>query len=252
MNEPLHFKGYDSSADFDRARFQLATPFQYLDIALDVAASNMQVEIAGDFLYCDTAFDGVVTIELNTQQDAPLAPFQIKAGFAMQALFKKLKVSWNAQPGKKIRILYSTGERIIPALTGNLTISGTIATLEDGMSYGASFKSVAALAVNSVETIVSPAANLNGMILHASSFLTVTGVGAVNNGSILAKTSAPTSLVDGDAILSPVNTTYGADSQRYLCAQLIKPVKIAAGKGLYFFNDIVQVAGNRNALYTLL
>lgn len=246
MNEPLHFKGYDSSADFDRARFQLATPFQYLDIALDVATSNMQVEIAGDFLYCDTAFDGVVTIELNTQQDAPLAPFQIKAGFAMQALFKKLKVSWNAQPGKKIRILYSTGERIIPALTGNLTITGTIATLEDAMNYGASYQSVTLLAANTPEVVFTPAVNVNGAILHRAQHVHNTA-GVVTAGFI-AKAVAPVTVIDGDLLvgLDSANGSAGL-------GKLEKPIKIAAGKGLYYITTAAGATYNqRSAQYTLL
>lgn len=250
MNEPLHFKGYDSSADFDRARFQLATPFQYIDIALDIATSNQQLEIAGDFLYVDTLFDGVVSIELNTQQDAPLAPFQIKAGFAMQALFKKLKVSWAAQPNKKIRILYSTGERIIPALTGNLTITGTIATLEDGMSYGASYKSNTALAINTPDTIFTPAANINGAIIHRYSANLQFGAGAPES-ALIAKVSAPVSNIDGDVIATIDNYAFIAGNA-VGCMKVEKPVKIAAGKGLYAISSVAEVTALRACLYTLL
>lgn len=250
MNEPLHFKGYDYGADFDRARFQLATPFQYLDIALDVATANMQVEIAGDFLYIDTAFDGVATIELNVQQDAPLAPFQVKAGFAMEALFKKLKISWAAQPNKKIRILYSTGQRIIPALTGNLAITGTVATLEDGMTYGASYKSITALLANTPDVVFTPAANVNGAIIHASNFTTSNATDA--RSCYLAKVAPPVSVIDGDVILMCDALSVGTN---YLAAaSLKKPIKIAAGKGYYYISNIAELANQamRSVLYTLL
>ena len=249
MNEPLHYKNYDASADFDRARFQLSTPFQYIDIALDVAASNQQIEIAGDFLYVDTVFDGVVTIELNIQQDAPMAPFQIKAGFAMEALFKKLKVSWAAQVGKKIRILYSTGQKIIPALSGNLAITGTVATLEDAMAYGASYKSSTLMAANTPDVVFLPAANINGAIIHSADFFT--GTAATLGAGYLAKIAAPINILDGDLIVS-IDTVTTPAGQNMTTGWLKKPIKIAAGKGFYYLSTALEVNGLRSVLYTLL
>ena len=251
MNEPLHYKNYDASADFDRARFQLSTPFQYIDIALDVAASNQQIEIAGDFLYVDTVFDGVVTIELNIQQDAPMAPFQIKAGFAMEALFKKLKVSWAAQVGKKIRILYSTGQKIIPALSGNLAISGTVSTLEDGMIYGLSYKSLTPLLANTPDAIFTAATNVNGAIIHLAAFFNSNAVGATF-GSFLAKATPPVSVIDGDVIVQTDNiAALGASANFFASGSLKKPLFIAAGKGLFFISQLAEATSQRMVLYTL-
>ena len=250
MNEPLHYKNYDSSADFDRARFQLSTPFQYIDIALDVAASNQQIEIAGDFLYVDTVFDGVVTIELNIQQDAPMAPFQIKAGFAMEALFKKLKVSWAAQPGKKIRILYSTGQKIIPSLTGSLIITGIVNTLEDGISYNGSYKSIASLASGTAEVVFAAAANINGALVYRSEFWENSATVHVF-GAFLEKATAPLLVTDGNVLCGVSGSALMAGNFATF-GKSEKTFKIPAGRGLFYITNALAIASQRSCLYTLL
>ena len=122
--KPITFNDYENGPDFDRARIGIATPFQYIDIDLTNAASNQMIEIAGDFLYFDTAdgYDGVITLELNNEHNTKNAPFTGRHGFALNDLFKRIRCSWDAQAGKKVRILYSTGERVIPALTGTLQL----------------------------------------------------------------------------------------------------------------------------------
>jgi hypothetical protein len=126
------FKDYERGPSFDRARSQIATPFQYLDIDLDTATSNQIVNVSGDFLYVDAASTGAVTLELNNQYNDPSAPFYAQPGFGLAALFKQLKLSWSAQPGKFIRLMYSTGDRVVP--TNSTTINGTVSTVDGGLS----------------------------------------------------------------------------------------------------------------------
>jgi len=250
-NQPPAYNGFEHGADFDRARTQIATPFQYFDIDLTNAGVNIPVEIAGDFLYFDTAsgYEGIIAFELNNDHAAPMAPFTGRPGFALNALFKKLKCSWAAQPGKKVRIMYSTGERVIPALTGTLNVTGTVATLEDPFTYGASYKSNTALAANTPEAVFTPAANVNGAIIYQCEFQSNTS--GFTNGGYLAKSSAPVSVIDGDVIClttgghntAGVFANYGKNN---------KTIKISAGKGLYFIAGGVEGGAHRSCLYTLL
>jgi hypothetical protein len=105
---------WEKGPDFNRASSQLASPFEYYDVALDSAGSNVVLNISGDFLYVDASSTGVVTMEINNQYNDPAAPFLIQAGFGFQGVFKQLKLSWGAQAGKKVRLMYSTGARIVP------------------------------------------------------------------------------------------------------------------------------------------
>lgn len=126
------FNNWENGPDFDRARTQIATPFQYIDIALDVLTVNKIFNISGDFLYLDASSTGVVTLELNNQYNDASAPFLASPGFGLNALFKQVKFSWVAQPGKKVRVMYSTGDRVVP--TNSTTINGYVNTVDGGLS----------------------------------------------------------------------------------------------------------------------
>lgn len=126
------FNNWENGPDFDRARTQIATPFQYVDIALDVATVNQIVNISGDFLYVDASSTGSVTLELNNQYNDASAPFYASPGFGLNALFKQVKLSWVAQAGKKVRIMYSTGDKVVP--TNSTTINGYVSTVDGGLS----------------------------------------------------------------------------------------------------------------------
>jgi hypothetical protein len=253
MRNPPQFNDYSAGPNFDRARIGIATPFQYLDIPLDTATENMMVDISGDFLYFDTAdgYDGIITLELNNEHNAPLAPFTGRQGFALNALFKRLKLSWAAQPGKKVRIMYSTGERVIPALTGTLNVTGTVSTNEEPFVYGASYKSITLLLANTPETVFLPAANVNGAVIHKAEFVSRSASNNAGAG-FLAKASAPATVIDGDAICSSRNhNTISADG--LTSGWLEKEILIPAGKGLYFITNGAEASGaSRSVLYTLL
>lgn len=244
------YKTYERGPDFERARTQIATPFQYLDIALDTAIVNQKYDISGDFLYIDTAFDGVATIELNNEHSAPMAPFRVQQGFALAALFKSLKVSASAQVGKKIRIMYSTGERVVPALTGSLLVTGVVSTEEEPKQYGASYQSITALAANTPDTVFSAAANTGGAVLHCAGFLTIAASYNVSAG-YLAKASAPSTTIDGDVLCSTTGT-YNDTTNVNTWGRLDRDILIPAGKGVYFITPTAEVGAARNSLYTLL
>jgi hypothetical protein len=119
MFEPTFEKG----PNFDRARSMIATPFEYVDIDMSAAGSNQIFNVSGDFLFVDGSSTGVATLEVNNQYNDPAAPFQVQAGFGLQCLFKQIKLSWAAQDGKKLRILYSTGARVVPTNVMQVSIN---------------------------------------------------------------------------------------------------------------------------------
>ena len=238
------FSHYESPvSDFERGRTQIATPFDYYDLDLSTAKENLILPIAGDFLYIDMASTGVATIELNNQQEARKAPFQVRKGFAMQAVFKQLKITNTAQPGLFLRIMSSVGERVIPAL-GDMNISGSVTVVEDGMTYGASYKSITPMAANTPDVIIAPGANVNGVVIQAASIYSFTS-GVFTKPTLIAKAGAPASVIDGDVILSTMVVNNGAN------CHLVRPVFVPAGKGVYYIPGAAEADSSRSVLYTL-
>lgn len=239
------FNGYDQGPDFDRARSQIATPFQYVDIALDVAGVNQIFNVSGDFLYVDASSTGTATMELNNQYNDASAPFQINAGFGLQALFKQLKLSWNAQAGKRLRLMYSTGDKVVP--TNSTTISGGVNVSLAGNQYANSYDSLTALAANTPETIFTPAANVNGAVVVSAEYNTFSTAAFMAFGFV-AKTAAPANVLDGDLIVTGAsnNTTL------FKVASLQSPIQIPAGKGLYRICSLAEQFPFASCLYRFL
>lgn len=116
-------------------------------------------------------------------------------------------------------------------------------------SYGASYRSTTNMAANTADQVFSAAANTNGAVIHSAQFF---NYGATRGtAAFLAKATAPANTADGDAILSGVNSCFSAGNYE-LGANLINPLKIPAGKGLYFIPSIAEVTASRSVLYTLL
>lgn len=234
--------------DFERARQQISTPFDSYDIDLSIARENEIFNIAGDFLYIDMASTGYATIELNNQHDARKAPFLVRKGFALGATFKQLKISNNAQAGAFIRIMSSTGDRVIPAI-GDLIISGSVNTIEDGVSYGASYKSNSIFTANVADTIFTPAANVNGAVIHTAEFYFENNAGIL--GSMIAKNAAPANVADGDVLI--VTIPAAISPNRIMVGRLTRPIKIPAGKGLYLISSATELTTSlKSCNYTLL
>lgn len=250
----MDFKNMERGPSFDRARTLAATPFQYVDIPLDTAGSNVVFNVSGDFLYCDVSSDGIATMELNNQYNDPAAPFQIQANFAISAIFKQIKVSWAAQSGKKLRIMYSTGDRVIPANSGiqNVTISGTpTVKIYDDLEYTNSFSSVALSPANTALQVFPASQNINGVILIRA-YGVSDQAGVAGNMSLLAKSTAPTSIIDGDVIGGMMFTT---SSQNQAYVEINGPIKIPKNKGLYFWipnAESNRVFAFKSALYKVL
>lgn len=117
-------------------------------------------------------------------------------------------------------------------------------------AYGASYNTNGGTAANVAEVIFSPAANVNGAIIHSAQISDGNTTG-LSIASIVAKATTPSNVSDGDAILS-------ADASDVMTGLFVvngslkNPLKIPAGKGLFFVSNIVQSTAKRSVLYTLL
>lgn len=122
--------------------------------------------------------------------------------------------------------------------------------------FAASFKSNAALATNTAETVFTGAANINGAIIWSASFTGITATSSGNKlSALLAKSSNPSSITDGDVILgTDLSLSSGATAYFITNGKLERPVLIQAGKGLHFITSFNDVAGcsSRHVNYTFL
>lgn len=217
------------------------------------AGTAEQIRLTGNSFYIDQAPDvgnAYVVFEGVQDNTGPLVrpAIYVQPGFVSRVPFANLWIANAAQAGKKLRIIYGTDIDFLPSLNGTLTIGGTVSATPYGFTYGASYDSATALGANSPETVFTPAANANGAILWSAQFTQNAGT---PGAGFVAKTSAPTTVIDGDQILGTCVQTYSGGIY-FESGALPNPVKIDAGKGLYFINTAATSGANRNALYTLL
>jgi hypothetical protein len=162
--------------------------------------------------------------------------------------------STNAQT---IKIFAGDDEAIYNRLSGTVTVNGgqlatitditnTVKVREEGFSYGAAHKVNSLLGAAATETVVAPGANVNGIVLWDAQIFSTNGGYLM---SLLSKASAPTSVADGDIYL----IAKAINQVAHLHGELKRPVRIPAGRGLYFYNTTAESGASvRSVLYTLL
>lgn len=129
--------------------------------------------------------------------------------------------------------------------------AATLARLSPYHDYGATYQSITNSAANVAEQIVAPGANVNGIIVWQGS-LKSGGTTTVPLAAFLAKALAPATVIDGDTIIgcgvtSSTNVTGG-----YTVGHLQRPVRIPAGKGLYYISALAETHAHRFLQYTIL
>jgi hypothetical protein len=102
------------------------------------------------------------------------------------------------------------------------------------------FKSSTLLAANTPETVVAPAGNALGLITFEAGSLTGNRTGTAY-AQLLAKTSAPVGITDGDAHLFPTSAVVSAGPIAVVTMGMERPHRSTAGKGLYFITNIADV-----------
>jgi len=237
----------------------------YIDIDLTSARSinansHLVLNIAGNSFFVDADVinggSGIVHFQ-DTNLGNSSAPFYVAPGFIANVGFTQLLIENAAQAGKRMRIFYGVDIDFQAGVTSstNTNISNSlpaskIPVYQAGLDYASSFKSVAAMAANTPETIFTPAANVNGAIIHAGNF----SASAVNNTTgttFLAKAGAPANNTDGDVIIT-ASSGFSVSTTVITYGCLLQPIKIAAGKGLYAICTIAEATAFRSALYTFL
>lgn len=242
---------------------QMSMPL-YFDVDLSTARSiaagtAMRLEIAANSFYsdADTTNGGNATVHF---QDISLAttsaPFFVSPGFIANVSFTQILIENVAQPGKRMRIIYGVDIDFQAGVNASIAIAGTvdvgnsidekIPVFDAGFTYGASYASITTLAANTPDTIFTPAANTNGAIVWQGSSLS--GEGSALAPVFIAKNAAPVSVIDGDIISDYSSYNIGNSAM----TKIPRPVKIPAGKGLYFICGGAETVAFRSCLYTLL
>ena len=240
------FRDYLKDVDFERARSQIATPFAYYDLLLDVANVNTILNLSGDFLYIDPASTGTITLELNNQYSDPAAPFLAQPGFAIQAIFKQIKVNSQAQAGKFVRIMYSTGERLIPAFSATMSITGTVSIgnkpyTQEYFPLSTNYADQTAMTAATPRQVLDPLVNTGagGCIVNSVFCHSVSGSsGAL---ALIAGVAAPASIVDGK-VIALSNTP---DPTRAII-QVERSIQIPQNYGLWLYSTMNENGGVPN------
>ena len=168
-----------------------------------------------------------------------------------EALFEQFDIFHLGASEITIVLALGEGAQLNSAkIAGQVVVNGIVETTTKGVTYGASFVTVNNLAINVAEQIVAPASNINGILVLNAQFVSgnITGF---SRAGLLAKSVAPVSNIDGDAILTPQNYNFSGTFY-FNQAVLVTPVRIAAGKGLYFISGASETFASRSVLYTLL
>lgn len=239
------FNGYEppGGPTFDRSRTQLSSGFFQRDFDL-AAAGDVFLDLAGDFLYVDTDpvnSNGFATLQMNVQQDAGAAKFYIGPGFAIEQTFYRLRLTWSAQAGKKLRLLFSTGDRVVPANTGAISIVGTV-PIND--AYAGSAVAVQETGTaNGVSNIFPAGSNPNGMYVNYGAFAyRMTPSTTFCLFHVLAKATSPSGSNDGVLIMAPdFIALTGTDYQ--LGGRRDQRIYIPAGVGLWAWREGTHVLG---------
>lgn len=84
-------------------------------------------------------------------------------------------------------------------IAGQVSVNGIVETTTKGMAYSASFKSLTNMASNTAETIFTPAANVNGAVIHACQMFSANNTGFAGI-ALIARNVVPLSVSDGETI----------------------------------------------------
>ena len=220
---------------------------------LSVARSLSELQIEGDVLYVDRTSTGIIKFRAATswQRSYPLGANDGLKDYP----YSRPLIEWDAQGAGVFAILwFGYGVNIVPSIGSISSIStiGTVTTITNPVdarpysnSYGASYASITNYAANTAVQIVAPGSNVSGIDVWRASI--GTRFAANNAASILAKSSTPTTVIDGDVIASCFET--GSGDNIYRNVEL--PIFVPAGKGLYGISTGATAAQFTNVLYTV-
>jgi hypothetical protein len=150
------------------------------------------------------------------------------------------KVTLDATFANKVEVTNTTEKRI-PV---TLDTAQIITTAGNVMTYTASYSSGVPSGGGAI-ALLSPGTNVNGVIVNAFDYVGQPPGNFVF--TVLAKASPPTGQADGEVIFSGMLAVSVLTS-----FSMQKAVKVAAGKGVYFYCAQNDNAAVRSALFTVL
>lgn len=221
----------------------------YVDVALNSARSAaagtaLVLPISGNAFYCDAnPADGNAYVHFqDTNFDRGPVPLYVSPGVIFNIPFTQVLIENTAQPGKKIRIAYGIDVDFQPGSVAQIAVTnaGGYTAIRPEAHTGV-YASQAALTANTPNLIFSAAANVNGAILLQASAFVYSSAGGSPQYHMIAKATAPVSVIDGDLAFStmPIN----AVSNFYSARAMDVPQYISPGKALYEICDLAILAG---------
>lgn len=237
------------SSDFNAIRDGRNSLPLYIDVDLTnarsiAANSALVLNIAGNsfFTDADTANGGNATVHFqDTALGNTSAPFFVSPGFIANVGFTQLLIENTAQAGKRLRIFYGVDIDFQAGVNSAIAISGTVSVSSGQLNVrpetgSVSYSDSTLLAANTPLTVIAPAANINGLIVNVGNLLSV-NAGAIPLCVLLAKSSAPTTVIDGKVIFA---TSSYCGGSFWVAGQLAKDVYVPAGQGLYFICNVAE------------
>lgn len=196
-----------------------------------------------------------VDIDVLTVFSSTYTPIKgVGAGFGLESLdedpIKNLRIT--SSVSQTLKIYMGGVKATYNRLGGTVSVSGTVNTKETGSALTNTYKAAASnlLAANGVDTIFTPAANVNGAIIQSLEFISGNATSS-QLGGYYVRATAPTAANDSGAILSFRGFATFGSSNRFFGSK-DTPITIGAGLGLYFFSSFLEDYQIRSASWTFL
>lgn len=239
---------------------------------LILAANEVRgVDISGQYFELRKALYPV-DVELLTKDGGivSLLPSATESDYTREGVFQTVIITNGANP-QTIEFWYGFGDAGSRRFSGNVsgTVDLSVATLAALESVDLNAASLANLkiplkatnefsqrssvAANTAVEIIAPALNTAGIIIltaHLTEFKSAVGIACP---VFQAKATPPVSVVDGSFVMA-AKLNVGINAVGYWYdGQLIQPIFIAAGLGLYFISDYITDASSiRRATWRVL
>lgn len=223
-----------------------------LSVVVDLIANEVRaLDLSGTYFELRVAPAMVDQIELldrsggvvSIMDDAEATDF-VRTSRA----FEKVRITNGATP-QAIKFYYGEGDagsnRFTGVVSGSVALdAGTLAALEsvslntatlEAIQRGESstaFTNLGTAVGTGNEVVVAPGTNVNGLVLLTASAYGYTTI-VDQAAALVAKSSAPASPTDGEALVQFLPVTMNA-ANMYWRAELLRPVYVPAGLGLYW------------------